>query len=116
MKTTKTFLALSITVILASNAFAAAPAETLPSGVKVVHDVDGAGTCPGSRCVDRSDVGSGTYCGVVVDSAGREGTTSIRRRLRPMSPVVHLLRSAARPTRATGQTGGPPCLAYLLPA
>jgi len=42
------------------------------------HDVDGAGTCPGSRCVDRSDVGSGTYCGVVVDSAGCEGTTSIR--------------------------------------
>lgn len=46
MKTMKSTLALLAIAALASSALAAAPAETLPSGVKVVHTVDGAGAQP----------------------------------------------------------------------
>lgn len=42
----KSVLALLAVAALTSNAFAAAPAETLPSGVKVVHTVDGTGALP----------------------------------------------------------------------
>lgn len=46
MKTMKSVLALLAIAALASSALAAAPAETPPSGVKVVHTVDGAGAQP----------------------------------------------------------------------
>jgi FKBP-type peptidyl-prolyl cis-trans isomerase FkpA len=43
MKTTLAFFALSL---LSTALLAAAPAETLPSGVKVTHTVDGTGANP----------------------------------------------------------------------
>ena len=43
MKTTLAFCALSL---LSTALLAAAPAETLPSGVKVTHTVDGTGANP----------------------------------------------------------------------
>ena len=46
MKTMKSVLSLLAIATLASSAFAAAPAETLPSGVKIVHTVDGTGAQP----------------------------------------------------------------------
>ena len=45
MKTATRFLCLAA-VALSANSFAAAPAETLPSGVKVTHTVDGMGAQP----------------------------------------------------------------------
>jgi len=45
MKTATRFLCLAA-VALSANTFATAPAETLPSGVKVTHTVDGMGAQP----------------------------------------------------------------------
>ncbi len=72
MKTMKSVLALLAIAALASSALAAAPAETLPSGVKVVHTVDGAGAQPKA-----SDTVKVHYRGTLAD--GKEFDSSYQR-------------------------------------
>lgn len=76
MTITKKFVALSTTLAtvlgLTFNAFAAAPAETLPSGVKIVHTVDGTGAQPKA-----SDSVKVHYRGTLAD--GTEFDSSIKR-------------------------------------
>ncbi|WP_309678665.1 FKBP-type peptidyl-prolyl cis-trans isomerase [Polaromonas sp.] len=76
MKNTKTLVALSTTLAavlgLACSAFAAAPAETLSSGVKIVHSVDGTGAQPKA-----SDTVKVHYRGTLAD--GKEFDSSYKR-------------------------------------
>lgn len=77
---TKTFALASFATIaaatlsLASASFAAAPAETLPSGVKIVHTVDGKG--PNPKATDAVKVHyRGTLAnGTEFDSSYKRGT------------------------------------------
>ena len=69
MKSTLTLLALAA---FASTAFAVAPPETLPSGVKIVHTVDGTGAQPKA-----SDTVKVHYRGTLAD--GKEFDSSIKR-------------------------------------
>ena len=75
MNTTKKLVVLSTTLAavlsLACNAFAAAPAETLSSGVKIVHSVDGTGAHP--KATDTVKV---HYRGTLLD--GKEFDSSIK--------------------------------------
>ena len=72
MNTTNTLLALTIALGFGGNVFAAAPAETLPSGVKIVHEVDGTGPQPKA-----SDTGKVHYRGTLAD--GKEFDSSYKR-------------------------------------
>lgn len=72
MKTMKSTLALLAIATLASSALAAAPAETLPSGVKIVHTVDGTGPQPKA-----SDAVKVHYRGTLAD--GKEFDSSYKR-------------------------------------
>ncbi len=65
-------LALFATCALATSAWAVAPAETLPSGVKVVHTVDGTGAQPKA-----SDTVKVHYRGTLAD--GKEFDSSYKR-------------------------------------
>ena len=70
----KPFFRLSAIALLATSfsAFAVAPPETLPSGVKVVHTVDGTGAQPKA-----SDTVKVHYRGTLAD--GKEFDSSIKR-------------------------------------
>ena len=72
MKTMKSTLALLAIATLASSALAAAPTETLPSGVKIVHTVDGTGPQPKA-----SDAVKVHYRGTLAD--GKEFDSSYKR-------------------------------------
>ena len=72
MKTMKSVLALLAIATLASSALAAAPTETLPSGVKIVHTVDGTGPQPKA-----SDAVKVHYRGTLAD--GKEFDSSYKR-------------------------------------
>ena len=76
MNTTKKLVILGTTLVtalgLASAALAAAPSETLTSGVKIVHDVDGNGPQPKA-----SDTVRVNYRGTLAD--GKEFDSSFKR-------------------------------------
>ena len=110
MKNTKTFLALSIAVILASNAFAAAPAETLPSGVKVVHDVDGAGPQPKASDTVRVNYRGTLADGKEFDSSFKRGTPATF----PLSRVVPCWTEGMQKIKVGGKATltCPPATAY----
>ena len=72
MSIQKTILALSTALIFTGSAFAAAPAETLPSGVKIVHITDGNGPQPKA-----SDTVRVHYRGTLAD--GKEFDSSYKR-------------------------------------
>ncbi len=72
MKPMKNLLALLAASTLATGVFAAAPAETLPSGVKIVHSVDGTGPLP--KAADTVKV---HYRGTLAD--GKEFDSSYKR-------------------------------------
>ena len=76
MNTTKKLVIIGTTLVtalgLASAALAAAPSETLTSGVKIVHDVDGNGPQPKA-----SDTVRVNYRGTLAD--GKEFDSSFKR-------------------------------------
>lgn len=75
MKSTASLLALTAATALftfSASAFAVAPPETLPSGVKIVHTVDGTGAQPKA-----SDTVKVHYRGTLAD--GKEFDSSIKR-------------------------------------
>ena len=72
MKITKTLLALNVALLITGTAFAAAPSETLASGVKIVHEVDGNGPQPKA-----SDTVRVHYRGTLAD--GKEFDSSFKR-------------------------------------
>lgn len=72
MKIQKTIFALSAALIFTGSALAAAPAETLPSGVKIVHMTDGTGAQPKA-----SDTVRVHYRGTLED--GKEFDSSYKR-------------------------------------
>ena len=84
MNTFKKLAVLSATLVtvlgLTSNAFAAAPTETLPSGVKIVHTVDGTGVQP--KATDTVKV---HYRGTLAD--GTEFDSSIKRGMPASFPL-----------------------------
>ncbi len=110
MKTIKSVLALLAVTALASNAVAAAPAETLPSGVKVVHTVDGTGALPKA-----SDTVKVHYRGTLAN--GKEFDSSYQRGKPasfPLSRVVPCWTEGMQKIRVGGKATltCPPATAY----
>ncbi|MFC5524091.1 FKBP-type peptidyl-prolyl cis-trans isomerase [Polaromonas jejuensis] len=110
MKTTKPLLALLATLALAGQAFAAAPAETLPTGVKIVHSVDGSGPQPKA-----SDTVRVHYRGTLAD--GKEFDSSYKRgspATFPLSRVVPCWTEGLQKIKVGGKATltCPPATAY----
>ena len=110
MKITSALIALLATGALASSAFAAAPTETLPSGVKVVHTVDGTGPQPKA-----SDTVKVHYRGTLAD--GKEFDSSIKRGMPasfPLSRVVPCWTEGMQKIKVGGKATltCPPATAY----
>ena len=104
-------LTLLITASLASaSAFAAAPVETLPSGVKVMHTVDGTGAQPKA-----SDTVKVHYKGTLAD--GKEFDSSYKRNAPatfPLSRVVPCWTEGMQKIKVGGKATltCPPATAY----
>ncbi|MHB1199471.1 MAG: FKBP-type peptidyl-prolyl cis-trans isomerase [Polaromonas sp.] len=106
----KSVLALLAVAALASSALAAAPAETLPSGVKVVHTVEGTGAQPKA-----SDTVRVNYRGTLAD--GKEFDSSYQRGKPasfPLSRVVPCWTEGLQKIRVGGKATltCPPATAY----
>ena len=106
----KSILALLTLTALASSAFATAPPETLPSGVKVVHTVDGTGPQP--KATDAVKV---HYRGTLAD--GKEFDSSIKRGAPatfPLSRVVPCWTEGMQKIKVGGKATltCPPATAY----
>ena len=105
-----TVLAMFATCTLATSALAAAPAETLPSGVKVVHSVDDTGAQP--KATDTVKV---HYRGTLAD--GKEFDSSYKRGTPatfPLSRVVPCWTEGMQKIRVGGKATltCPPATAY----
>lgn len=74
MKIQKTIFALSAALIFTGSALAAAPAETLPSGVKIVHMTDGSGPQPKAADTVRVHYRGTLEDGKEFDSSYKRGT------------------------------------------
>ncbi|MBC7376922.1 MAG: FKBP-type peptidyl-prolyl cis-trans isomerase, partial [Burkholderiaceae bacterium] len=104
-------LTLLIAALLASaSAFAAAPVETLPSGVKVTHTVDGTGAQPKA-----SDTVKVHYKGTLAD--GKEFDSSYKRNAPatfPLSRVVPCWTEGMQKIKVGGKATltCPPATAY----
>jgi FKBP-type peptidyl-prolyl cis-trans isomerase FkpA len=111
----KSFFPLSFTTSMAAfcvagSAFAAAPAETLPSGVKVMHTVDGTGAMPKA-----SDTVKVHYKGTLAD--GKEFDSSYKRNAPatfPLSRVVACWTEGMQKIKVGGKATltCPPATAY----
>ncbi|MGH8829820.1 MAG: FKBP-type peptidyl-prolyl cis-trans isomerase [Polaromonas sp.] len=106
----KCTLALLAIAALASNTFAAAPAETLPTGVKIVHGVDGTGPQP--KAADTVKV---HYRGTLAD--GKEFDSSYKRGTPatfPLSRVVPCWTEGMQKIKVGGKATltCPPATAY----
>ena len=102
--------ALIATVCMASGAFAATPAETRPSGVKVTHTVDGTGAQPKA-----SDTVKVHYKGTLAD--GKEFDSSYKRNAPatfPLSRVVPCWTEGMQKIKVGGKATltCPPATAY----
>ena len=106
----KNILALLATFALSTSVFAAAPAETLPTGVKVVHSVDGTGPQPKA-----SDTVRVHYRGTLAD--GKEFDSSYKRgspATFPLSRVVPCWTEGLQKIKVGGKATltCPPATAY----
>ena len=107
---TRTILSLAAAFTLSHSAFAAAPAETLPSGVKVTHTVDGTGPQPKA-----SDTVKVHYRGTLAD--GKEFDSSYKRGAPatfPLSRVVPCWTEGMQKIKVGGKATltCPPATAY----
>ncbi len=96
--------------LVAGSAYAAAPAETLPSGVKVMHTVDGTGAQPKA-----SDTVKVNYRGTLAD--GKEFDSSYKRNAPatfPLSRVVPCWTEGMQKIKVGGKATltCPPATAY----
>ena len=110
MDTMKAFFALTAALTLAGHAFAVAPAETLPSGVKIAHTVDGTGPQP--KAADTVKV---HYRGTLAD--GKEFDSSYKRGTPasfPLSRVVPCWTEGLQKIKVGGKATltCPPATAY----
>ena len=110
MKTTKPLLALLAAFALSTSVFAAAPTETLPTGVKVAHSVDGTGPQPKA-----SDTVKVHYRGTLAD--GKEFDSSYKRGTPatfPLSRVVPCWTEGMQKIKVGGKATltCPPATAY----
>ena len=110
MNIMKSVPALLASCALATSALAAAPAETLPTGVKVVHSVDGTGAQPKA-----SDTVKVHYRGTLAD--GKEFDSSYKRgkpATFPLSRVVPCWTEGLQKIKVGGKATltCPPATAY----
>ncbi len=110
MKTTKFLIALSSALTLAGSAFAAAPTETLASGVKIVHGVDGTGPQPKAADTVRVNYRGTLADGKEFDSSYKRGTPATF----PLSRVVPCWTEGLQKIRVGGKATltCPPATAY----
>lgn len=106
----KSILSLLAIAVFASSAFAVAPPETLPSGVKITHTVDGTGAQPKA-----SDTVKVHYRGTLAD--GKEFDSSIKRgspATFPLSRVVPCWTEGMQKIKVGGKATltCPPATAY----
>ena len=106
----RSLLALVAASLAAASAFAAAPVETLPSGVKVMHTVDGTGPQPKA-----SDTVKVHYKGTLAD--GKEFDSSYKRNAPatfPLSRVVPCWTEGMQKIKVGGKATltCPPATAY----
>ena len=80
----KSILSLLALTAFATSAFAVAPPETLPSGVKIVHTVDGTGAQPKA-----SDTVKVHYRGTLAD--GKEFDSSYKRNAPASFPLYRVI-------------------------
>lgn len=110
MTLNKTFFALAAAAFFAGSAVAAAPAETLASGVKITHEVDGTGAQPKA-----SDTVKVHYRGTLAD--GKEFDSSYKRGTPatfPLSRVVPCWTEGMQKIKVGGKAilTCPPATAY----
>ena len=105
-----TVLAIFATCTLATSALAAAPAETLPSGVKVVHTVDGAGAQPTAADTVKVHYRGTLADGKEFDSSYKRGTPATF----PLSRVVPCWTEGMQKIKVGGKATltCPPATAY----
>ena len=106
----KTTLALSTALIFTGSAFAAAPAETLPSGVKIVHLTDGTGLQPKASDTVRVHYRGTLADGKEFDSSYKRGTPATF----PLSRVVPCWTEGMQKIKVGGKATltCPPATAY----
>ena len=106
----KTILALSTALIFTGSAFAAAPAETLPSGVKIVHLTDGNGLQPKASDTVRVHYRGTLADGKEFDSSYKRGTPATF----PLSRVVPCWTEGMQKIKVGGKATltCPPATAY----
>ncbi len=97
-------------VALAGSAFAAAPPETLPSGVKIVHDIDGSGPQPKVSDTVRVHYRDTLADGKEFDSSYKRGTPATF----PLSRVVPCWTEGMQKIKVGGKATltCPPATAY----
>ena len=102
--------ALFTTCALATSALAAAPAETLPSGVKIVHTVDGAGAQPTAADTVKVHYRGTLADGKEYDSSYKRGTPATF----PLSRVVPCWTEGMQKIKVGGKATltCPPATAY----
>ncbi len=110
MKLNKTFFALAASMFFVGSACAAAPSETLASGVKIVHEIDGTGAQP--KATDTVKV---HYRGTLAD--GKEFDSSYKRGAPatfPLSRVVPCWTEGMQKIKVGGKARltCPPATAY----
>ena len=106
----KTILALSTALIFTGSALAAAPAETLPSGVKIVHLTDGTGLQPKASDTVRVHYRGTLADGKEFDSSYKRGTPATF----PLSRVVPCWTEGMQKIKVGGKATltCPPATAY----
>ena len=105
-----TLFALFATCALATSALAAAPAETLPSGVKIVHSVDGTGAQPTAADTVKVHYRGTLADGKEFDSSYKRGTPATF----PLSRVVPCWTEGMQKIKVGGKATltCPPATAY----
>ncbi|WP_341902795.1 FKBP-type peptidyl-prolyl cis-trans isomerase [Polaromonas sp. YR568] len=106
----KSLLTLTASIALSTSTLAAAPAETLPSGVKIVHTVDGTGAQPKASDAVKVHYRGTLANGTEFDSSYKRGTPATF----PLSRVVPCWTEGMQKIKVGGKATltCPPATAY----